>query len=150
MSSVEQLAVVLGNHLLDCMLQLLEKPSETSFFQLCPRECGARHSYNMLELPGRYMTLGVVSLLFGCLVRFNCTPCDLNFEGLGPDHEPLHVMLWMYRKFELLFSPGKCRNASGSLPWALGYCAIPLPEETVVPLTYSDAIAPELVSAQPK
>ena len=31
----------------------------------------------------------------------------MNFEGLEPDHEPLHVMLWMYQNFELLlfFSP---------------------------------------------
>ena len=37
---------------------------KTSFFQLCPREYGARHSCNMLEHPGRYMTLGVVLLSF--------------------------------------------------------------------------------------
>ena len=38
--------------------------SKQSFFQLCPREYGTRHSCNMLELPGRSMTLGVVLLFF--------------------------------------------------------------------------------------
>ena len=27
--------------------------------------------------------------------------CDLNLESLEPDHEPTHVMLWMYHFIKL-------------------------------------------------